>query len=187
MLGNWSLGDYFKKEAIEWSFEFLTSEKWLNIPLEKLAISVFKGDDDAPQDEEAADFWKNHGIPEHKIAYLPKSENWWGPAGQTGPCGPDTEMFYWAGGGNPPKDSNPGHDELNWVEIGNDVFMQYNKTENGKFEPLEQTNVDTGMGLERVAAVLQGKKSVYDTELFQPIIEKINTLTNISYSDNPTS
>ena len=187
MLGNWSLGDYFKKEAIEMSFEFLTDKKWLDIPLEKLAVTVFEGDDDAPRDEESAEIWKKLGIPEHKIAYLPKSENWWGPAGQTGPCGPDTEMFYWVGGGTPPKDSNPKNDEKNWVEIWNDVFMQYNKTEKGDFEPLKQTNVDTGMGLERVAAVLQGKNNVYETELFEPIIEKINALTNVSYSDNQTS
>ena len=187
MLGNWSLGDYFKKEAIEMSFEFLTSEKWLNVPVSKLAVSVFKGDDDAPQDKEAADIWKKLGIPVHKIAYLPKKANWWGPAGQTGPCGPDTEMFYWVGKGNPPKDSNPENDEKNWVEIWNDVFMQYNKTADGKFEPLRQKNVDTGMGLERVAAVLQGKKSVYDTELFLPIIEKISALTNIKYSEYPKS
>jgi len=187
MLGNWSLGDYFKKDAINYSFEFLTSKKWLGIPVEKLAVSVFKGDDDAPQDKEAADIWISLGIPEHKIAYLPKKDNWWGPAGQTGPCGPDTEMFYWVGKGESPKDSNPGNDADNWVEIWNDVFMQYNKTENGKFEQLEQKNVDTGMGLERVAAVLQGKKSVYDTELFQPIIEKISALTNVKYSENPKS
>ena len=123
MLGNWSLGDYFKKEAIAWSFEFLTSKKWLGIPVKKLAVSVFKGDDDAPVDSEAAKIWMDLGIPEHKIAYLPKKDNWWGPAGQTGPCGPDTEMFYWVGKGAPRKSSNPGNDEDNWVEIWNDVFM----------------------------------------------------------------
>jgi len=187
MLGNWSLGDYFKKEAIEWSFEFLTSKKWLNIPLKKLAVSVFKGDDDAPMDDEAVNFWRNHGISERKIAYLPKSENWWNPAGQTGPCGPDTEIFYWVGEGMPVECSNPGNDANNWVEIWNNVFMQYNKTDDGTFEPLKQKNVDTGMGLERVTAVLQGKKTVYDTELFQPIIKKISTLTNTSYADNPIS
>lgn len=173
MLGNWSLGDYFKEGAIEMSYEFLTSPEWLGIPKEKLAVSVFKGDKNAPEDSEAAGIWKRLGFPEHKIAYLPKSENWWGPAGLTGPCGPDTEMFYWVGEGDPPESSNPGNDEDNWIEIWNDVFMQYNKTEDGKFEPLKQTNVDTGMGLERVAAVLQSKKTVYDTELFQPIISKI--------------
>jgi len=183
MMGNWSLGDYFKEEAIEMSFEFLTSEKWLNIPLNKLAVTVFEGDDDAARDEESADIWKKLGVPKHKIVYLPKKDNWWGPAGLTGPCGPDTEMFYWVGEGTPPESSHPGNDEENWVEIWNDVFMQYNKTEEGKFEPLAQTNVDTGLGLERVAAVLQGKKTVYDTELFQPIIEKVSALTKIPYSD----
>ena len=187
MLGNWSLGDYFKKEAIEWSFEFLTSKKWLGIPAEKLAISVFKGDNDAPKDEEAAQHWKRLGIPEHRIVYLPKKSNWWGPAGQSGPCGPDTEMFVWVGDRKPSRDSNPETDEKNWVEIWNDVFMQYNKTMEGKFDPLRQKNVDTGMGLERVAAVLQEKKSIYETELFQPILEKIATLTPIPYSENPMS
>lgn len=187
MLGNWSLGDYFKKEAIEWSFEFLTSKKWLGIAVEKLAVTVFEGDQDAPADNEATEIWKKLGIPEHKIAYLPKSENWWGPAGITGPCGPDTEMFYWVGEGNPRKDSDPGNDEKNWVEIWNDVFMQYNKNEDEKFEPLNQTNVDTGMGLERVAAVLQGKKTVYETELFEPIIEKIESLSRSEYSENSSS
>jgi alanyl-tRNA synthetase len=187
MLGNWSLGDYFKKEAIEWSFEFLTSKKWLGIPVEKLAVSVFKGDADAPQDSEAASHWKRLGVPEYRIVYLPKKNNWWGPAGQSGPCGPDTEMFYWAGEGKPTKDSNPGNDEKNWVEIWNDVFMQYSKTMEGKFEPLKQKNVDTGMGLERVAAVMQGVKSIYETDLFTPILEKIATLTSIPYSEKKDS
>jgi alanyl-tRNA synthetase len=187
MLGNWSLGDYFKEDAIKWSFEFLTSPKWLGIPVNKLAVSVFKGDSDAPVDEEAAKIWKELGIPAHKIAYLPKSKNWWGPAGQTGPCGPDTEMFYWVGSGEPPKNSDPGSDENNWVEIWNDVFMQYSKTAEGKFEPLKQKNVDTGMGLERVAAVLQGKKSVYQTELFTPVIEKIVALTHKELDQANTS
>ena len=187
MLGNWSLGDYFKKEAIEWSYEFLTSEKWLNIPLEKLSFTCFEGDETSPQDNEAADTWRSLGVPEHKITFLPKSENWWGPAGQTGPCGPDSEMFYWVGEGTPPESSNPGNDEKNWVEIWNDVFMQYNKDADGKFTPLTQTNVDTGMGLERTAAVLQGKKTVYDTELFQPILEKISSLANASYQEKQSS
>lgn len=187
MLGNWSLGDYFKKEAIEMSFEFLTEKEWLNIPIEKLAISVFKGDHDAPKDEESAEIWKGLGIPEHKIVYLNKKENWWGPAGTTGPCGPDTEMFYYVGSDTPPESSNPENDESNWIEIWNDVFMQYNKTADGKYEPLEQKNVDTGLGLERVTAVLQGKKTIYDTELFKPILEKIESISNSKYADNPTS
>lgn len=187
MLGNWSLGDYFKKDAIEWSFEFLTSKKWLGIPVGKLAVSAFAGDADAPQDTEASETWKKLGIPEHKIVFLPKKNNWWGPAGQSGPCGPDTEMFYWVGKGEPPVDSNPGNDEKNWVEIWNDVFMQYSKTMEGKFEPLKQRNVDTGMGLERVAAVMQGVQSIYETDLFTPILEKIATLTPIPYSEKKDS
>lgn len=187
MLGNWSLGDFFKEDAIKWSFEFLTSQEWLNIPLEKLSFTVFEGDDDAPADTQAANIWKALGVPDHKITYLPKEDNWWGPAGMTGPCGPDTEMFYWVGEGTPPNDSNPGNDSKNWVEIWNDVFMQYNKKEDGNFEPLVQQNVDTGMGLERTAAVLQGKKSVYDTELFQPILEKIGALAKFPYEEKMAS
>lgn len=186
MLGNWSLGDYFKEDAIQWSFEFLTGEQWLNIPIEKLAVTVFEGDEDAPRDEEAAGIWKRLDFPEHKITYLPKSENWWGPAGQTGPCGPDTEMFYWVGEGDAPEDSNPGNDEENWVEIWNDVFMQYDKQHDGSFKPLAQKNVDTGMGLERIAAVLQGKKSVYETQLFIPIIETIQKLPQDDGLDEQT-
>ena len=132
MLGNWSLGDYFKKEAIEMSFEFLTKE--LNISVEKLAITVFKGDKDAEADKEAAEIWQSLGIPEHKISYMPKSDNWWGPAGQTGPCGPDTEMFYYTGEGEPGENSNIESEPDNWVEIWNDVFMQYFKNAEGKFE-----------------------------------------------------
>jgi len=187
MLGNWSLGDFFKEDAITWSFEFLTRKEWLGIELEKLSFTVFEGDDDAPADHEAAGIWKSLGVPEHRITYLPKGDNWWGPAGMTGPCGPDTEMFYWVGEGLPPNDSNPGNDSKNWVEIWNDVFMQYNKNEAGAFDPLKQQNVDTGMGLERTAAVLQGKKSVYDTELFQPILEKIGVLAKFSYDEKMAS
>ncbi|MFH0820663.1 MAG: alanine--tRNA ligase [Candidatus Peregrinibacteria bacterium] len=182
MLGNWSLGDYFKKEAIAWSFEFLTGKQWLNIPLEKLAVTCFEGDSDAPKDTESAGIWKSLGIPEERIGFLPKEKNWWGPAGQTGPCGPDTEMFYWVGEGKP--HGNPAKNENDWLEIWNDVFMQYFKTAEGKFEPLKQTNVDTGMGLERATTVLQGKKSVYQTELFTPLLEKIGTLTSAPYAEN---
>jgi len=178
MLGNWSLGDYFKKDAIEFSFEFLTSPEWLNIPLNMLAVTVFAGDADCPFDAEAYDIWRQLGIGEKRIAKLAKVHNWWGPAGQTGPCGPDTEMFYWTGGGNVPETFDP--DDKRWVEIWNDVFMQYNKTADGKFEPLVQQNVDTGMGLERVTAILQGKSSCYDTEIFQPILQKIDELRGIA-------
>lgn len=172
MLGNWSFGDYFKKEAIEYSFEFLTNSKCLNIPLERLAFTVFKGDEDAPFDEEAFRIWRSLGVKEERIAKLEKKDNWWGPAGQTGPCGPDTEMFYWVGVEPVPVVFDPK--DKRWVEIWNDVFMQYNKAADGKFEPLKHRNVDTGMGLERVTAALQGKKSCYETELFVPLFEKLD-------------
>lgn len=174
MLGNWSLGDYFKKEAIEYSYEFLTGEKWLNLSSDRLAISVFAGDSNAPFDEEAYEHWRSLGIPEKRIARYPKENNWWGPAGQTGPCGPDTEMFCWTEDTVPPADFNS--DEGRWVEIWNDVFMQYNKTREGTFEPLVQCNVDTGMGLERVTAILQRKESCYDTELFVPLFVRLDEL-----------
>lgn len=174
MLGNWSLGDYWKKEAIEWSYEFLTQKKWLGLDPKNLAVSVFAGDNDAPRDDESVNIWKSLGIGNQRIAYLPKKDNWWGPAGVTGPCGPDTEMFYWVGSGAVPAKFDPANKE--WVEIWNDVFMQYNKTVDGKFETLKQRNVDTGMGLERITVVLQGKSSIYETELFQPILEKIRSL-----------
>lgn len=180
MLGNWSLGDYFKKEAIEWSFEFLTKE--LKIKKEKLAITVFEGDDEIPKDEESAKIWESLGIPKEKIAYLGKDDNWWGPAGKTGPCGPDTEMFYWTGKDKAPKEFD-AKNEL-WVEIWNDVFMEYNKKEDGSFEPLAQKNVDTGMGLERVVAVLQKKDNVFATELFSPLIEKIGKISDKKYKEH---
>ncbi|MBD3311185.1 MAG: alanine--tRNA ligase [Candidatus Magasanikbacteria bacterium] len=185
MLGNWSLGDYFKKEAIEWSFEFLSSPDWLGIDIKKLSVSVFEGDDDAPRDEESAEIWHSLGIEKNKIAYLPKKENWWGPAGQTGPCGPDTEMFYWVGESEyPPEGSNPGTDEENWLEIWNDVFMQYNKQTDGSFATLEQMNVDTGMGLERVVAVLSGLKDVYQVDTMWPIVQKIEEISGREYIEN---
>ncbi|MBL7155252.1 MAG: alanine--tRNA ligase [Candidatus Portnoybacteria bacterium] len=181
MLGNWSLGDYFKKEAIEWSIEFLTKD--LNIPIEHLAISVFKGDQDAPLDQESIDIWKSLGIPEQRIVQLGKEDNWWGPAGQTGPCGPDTEVFYWNDDNNPaPKDFNPK--DTRWVEIWNNVFMEYNKIAENKFEPLKQKNVDTGMGLERTLAVLNGLDDDYQTELFINQINKIEELSEKKYEES---
>lgn len=189
MLGNWGLGGpastrggeptrggYWKKEAIEWSWEFLTKE--LNLPMEKLAVSVFAGDSDAPFDEESYNLWKGLGISEKRIIKLPKANNWWGPAGQTGPCGPDTEMFYWTGDGDAPKEFDAN--DIKWVEIWNDVFMQYNKTAQGTYEPLKQKNVDTGMGLERVLAILNGKKDVYETDVLFPLMKAINENTNSS-------
>jgi alanyl-tRNA synthetase len=183
MLGNWSFGDYFKKEAIEWSWEFLTSPEWLGLDKNRIAVSVFAGDDDAPFDKEAFDSWRNLGIPEARIAKLPKENNWWGPAGNSGPCGPDTEMFYWVGPDKVPESFNDDNDL--WVEIWNDVFMEYNKKEDGTYEPLKQKNVDTGMGLERTLAALNGFDDNYKTELFSNIISKIEQLSGREYGESP--
>lgn len=179
MLGNWSLGSYWKKEALEMSFEFLT--KILEFPLEKLAVSVFAGDETALFDEKSFEIWKNLGVPESRIARLPKSENWWGPAGASGPCGPDSEMFFWNSDEPPPEKFDP--ENSNWVEIWNDVFMEYEKTTDGKFVPLKQKNVDTGLGLDRVAAILQKKATVFETDLFTPIIEKVRELSEGNKSE----
>jgi alanyl-tRNA synthetase len=176
MLGNWSLGDYFKKEAIAWSFEFLTDKKQLGLDKNKISVTVFAGDNDAPKDEESAKIWESLGIPKERIFFLPKDDNWWGPAGLTGPCGPDTEMFFDTGKQSCSANCKPGCKCGKYFEIWNDVFMEYNKTAEGKFEKLKQQNVDTGMGLERTATMLQGKKTVYDTELFLPIIQKIRSI-----------
>src|SRR5574344_2453394 len=159
MLGNWSLGDYFKKESISYSYEFLTSV--LNIPVSKLAFTVFEGNENAPRDEESASYWKSHGISEKRIAYLGIEDNWWGPAGTTGPCGPDSEIFYWSSKEEVPEVFDPT--DSNWVEIWNNVFMQYYKDENGKYTELTHKNVDTGMGYERTVAVLEGVSDNYKT------------------------
>lgn len=182
MLGNWSLGDYFKEDAIKMSFEFLTNV--LQIPKEKLAFSVFEGDENIETDNESAEFWKKHGINEDKIVFMSKEYNWWGPAGETGPCGPDTEMFYYVGAGKPSKESNPKTKPNEWCEIWNDVFMQYNKTKSGKYEELIQKNVDTGMGVERTLTILQGLKDNYMTEIFLPVIERICVLSKKRYGFN---
>jgi alanyl-tRNA synthetase len=182
MLGNWSLGDYFKKEAISWSWEFLTDKKWLGLDPKRLAVTCFAGDQDAPKDEEAAQIWMSLGVPKEHIAFLPKEDNWWGPAGETGPCGPDTEMFYWKPKHiTAPKIFDPK--DKRWVEIWNDVFMQYNKTKDGKYHPLAKQNVDTGMGVERTAMVLQGYEDIYETELFKPIMQEIATISNKKPTD----
>ncbi len=182
MLGNWSLGDYFKREAIKWSFEFLTGENWLGIDKKKLAVSVFAGDKDAPRDDESAIIWHSLGIAKHKIAYLPKKENWWGPAGEIGPCGPDTEMFYWVGEAQyPSEQSDPGNDPDNWLEIWNDVFMQYFKQKDGSYTALEQKNVDTGMGLERAVAILNGFDDVYKVDTLWPVVNQIENLSGRKY------
>ncbi len=174
MLGNWSLGDYWKDDSITWSYEFLTDKNWLGIDPSKLAVTIFTGDDDAPRDTESAEIWKKLGIPENRIAYLGKKDNWWGPPGQTGPCGPDTEIFYWKGN-SVPEQFDP--EDKNWVEIWNNVFMQYNKDHEGKFTPLAQKNVDTGMGLERITSALSGADNIYETDLFAPITAKVKELS----------
>jgi len=181
MLGNWSLGNYWKDEAIKWSFEFLTKE--LKIPLERLAVSCFAGDADAPKDEESAKIWENLGIKKERIAFLPKEDNWWGPAGKTGSCGPDTEMFYWKNNDKPAPKVFDAKDK-NWVEIWNDVFMQYVKDENGNYLPAEQKNVDTGMGIERTLAVLNNAENVYHTDLFENPHKKLHELLK---KENPVS
>ena len=187
MLGNWSLGDYFKEDAIKWSWELLTSKQaGFGLDPAKMAVSCFAGDKatlGVPKDEEAAKIWRDLGVPEDRIFYYGKDDNWWGPAGETGPCGPDTEVFYWIGEGKPELKPGPAEDDQRWVEVWNNVFMQYEKTADGKFESLVQKNVDTGMGLERLAVILQGKKDVYETDLFSPIIEKIRKLSNVERND----
>jgi len=183
MLGNWSLGDYFKEDAIKWSFEFLTSSDYLNLSLDRLGFSVFAGDKDAPRDEESAEVWESLGVKAERIAYLPKGDNWW-IAGQTGPCGPDTEMFYWIDDGTPAPDNfQKTKDDKRWVEIWNDVFMQFEKQADGKLVPLKQKSVDTGMGLDRVLAVLNGQKSVYDTELFDPMFQVLELDQEVMSND----
>lgn len=211
MLGNWSLGDYFKKEAIQWSYEFLTNplEKGgIGLDPKRLMVTCFAGDSDAPRDDEAADIWESLGFKRYDkagaedrglIFFYEKKKNWWGPAGQTGPCGPDTEMFYDTCPELAPSEHKKGSSEFSqkkyelpgwegkchancecgrFVEIWNDVFMQYNKQADGSYVPLKQQNVDTGMGLERVTAILQGKPSHYETELFAPLKDKIQELSS---------
>jgi alanyl-tRNA synthetase len=164
MLGNWSLGDYFKEEALNWSFEFITQH--LGLDPSRLSVTCFAGDNDAKKDDESASIWKKIGIPEDRIRFLPKSDNWWGPAGASGPCGPDSEMF------------------IDGVEIWNDVFMQFNKTVDGKFELLPKPNVDTGMGVERTTAFLEGFEDNYLSTIWRPIITKIEELSHQKYVGN---
>ena len=188
MMGNWSLGDYFKRDSINYSWEFLTDAKWLGLDKNRIAVSVFAGDGDAPFDDEAYKIWeeifKANGLPVERIAKLPKKNNWWGPAGITGPCGPDTEIFYWSGDAQQiPMSFNDDNDF--WVEIWNNVFMQYNKNIDGKFEALKQKNVDTGLGLERVCAVMTGVDDNYKTDLFKNIIFKIEELSRHKYDESP--
>ena len=184
MLGNWSLGDYFKEQMIPWSWEFLTSEKYLGLPKDKLAFSVFAGDADCPRDEQSAQLWRDCGVADDHIFFLPKENNWWGPAGITGPCGPDSEMFIITDKEPCGPDCSPACSCGRYLEIWNDVFMQYNKKADGTYEPLSQKNVDTGMGLERTICVLNGKKSVYETDLFERILAKISELSGKHYGDS---
>lgn len=185
MLGNWSLGDYFKKEAIAWSWEFLTSPEYLGIDKDRLAFSVFAGDEDAPRDMESYQIWRDCGVAEDRIFFLPKENNWWGPAGITGPCGTDSEMFIITDKAPCGPDCSPACSCGRYLEIWNDVFMQYNKQQDGTFLPLAQKNVDTGMGLERTICVLTGKKSVYETDLFANILAKIAELSGKAYDSDP--
>jgi alanyl-tRNA synthetase len=183
MLGNWSLGDYWKKEAISWSYEFLTKELCLN--KDRLWVTCFEGDKDAPKDTETAEIWEGLGIPKERIIFLPKKDNWWGPAGETGPCGPDTEMFYDTTGKAHGSDCRPGDNCGRFSEIWNDVFMQYNKTKDGKYELLKQKNVDTGMGVERTMAVILGLKDDYKVpDIWEDIIKKIEEISGKKYEEN---
>ena len=179
MLGNWSLGDYFKKESITFSFKFLTEV--LEIPVDKLAVTVFAGDEDCPRDNFAAQTWADLGI--KNICYLPKENNWW-YAGATGPCGSDTEIFVDTGIAPSCENSNPGNDPAKWVEIWNNVFMEFFRTPEGKFEQLKQKNVDTGMGLERTICMINGYKSVYETDLYSDVIAKICELSGAKYGED---
>lgn len=177
MLGNWSLGDYFKEDAIRWSYEFLTHGDCLGFDPETIYVTVFEGNQNAPPDTESVKIWRSLGIPESRILALPMKDNWWGPAGQTGPCGPDTEMFVDTGKPSCGPSCRPGCGCGKFFEIWNDVFMQYEKTADGGYRPLKQHNVDTGMGVERTVAMLRGYASVYDIEGFAPVMDALRTMT----------
>lgn len=182
MLGNWSLGDYFKKESITWSFEFLT--KVLNIPVEKLAVTVFEGNNEVPRDEESANVWKSLGIPQERISYLDKDNNFW-IAGEVGPCGPDTEIFYWRSNDPVPQKHDP--EDERWVEIWNNVFMQYERHQDGTVTELPHKNVDTGMGVERTVAILEGVDDNYLTSIWKDVVDKIEEMSNTTYEENAKS
>lgn len=182
MLGNWSVGDYFKEDAIRWSFEFLTSPKWLDIPLEKLAVTVFAGDDNVPRDNESANIWKSCGMKDEQIFYFPKKDNWWEIGGGVGPCGPDTEIFFDTGKEPCCEKCDPSCDCGKWVEIWNNVFMEFLvKSAGAKLEKLPQQNVDTGMGMERVVSVLNGFKSTYQNDCFEDAIKTLEKLSGKTF------
>ncbi len=180
MLGNWSLGDYFKEESIAWSFELLT--KILNIPVERLAVTVFRGNDIVAADDESANIWRKMGISDKRIKFLGEDDNWWPNMELTGPCGPDTEIFYFRSEDEIPEEFDPEDDR--WVEIWNNVFMQYNHNEDGTFTELPKKNVDTGMGLERITAVLEGVNDNYTSSIWKDVIEKIESITGLNYEGN---
>lgn len=183
MLGNWSLGDYFKEESIAMSYEFLT--EYLHIPPQRLAVTVFGGDETTPPDLEAERIWKAQGLKTEQIYRLGREDNWWGPAGQTGPCGPDTEIFYDMGTPVCGPNCGPGCNCGKYVEIWNNVFLQYNKTAEGSFSELAQKNVDTGMGLERVLTIFNGKTNVYETELFLPVMTRLEEFLTGQGAETP--
>lgn len=174
MLGFWSLGDYWKQDSLRWTLEWFT--RVLGLEQERISVTVFAGDSDAPRDDEAVQVWLGLGIPQERIYYLPKKDNWWGPAGKTGPCGPDSELFYDTGRPKHGPDCQPGCGCGKYIEIGNNVFMQYNKTAEGTYEPLKQRNIDVGLGLERILCMLSSTEDVYTTDLFAPIIARIREL-----------
>jgi alanyl-tRNA synthetase len=183
MLGFWSLGDYWKQDSLRWTLEWFTNV--LGLEQERISVTVFAGDDDAPRDDEAVQVWLSLGIPQERIYYLPKKDNWWGPAGKTGPCGPDSELFYDTGRPKHGPDCQPGCGCGKYIEIGNNVFMQYNKTAEGAYEPLKQRNIDVGLGLERILCMLTGTEDVYTTDLFSPIVARIRELRE-SQRNKPT-
>ena len=187
MLGNWSLGDYFKEEAIKFSFEFLTSEEYLGIPKDKLYFSVFSGDDEAPRDNESYNIWRSLGVEESHLFFLPKENNFWILGSGIGPCGPDTEMFYDTGKPACGPNCSPACDCGKYLEIWNDVFMEYYRDEKGNLTKLAQQNVDTGMGLERTITVLNNLESVYDSDIFKSTREKLEELSGLKYEDNKKS
>jgi alanyl-tRNA synthetase len=180
MLGSWSLGDYFKEEAIRLSYDFLTNKRWLNLDKKHLVVTVFVGDQDAPRDDESCESWRALGVPEDQIFFLSKQDNWWGPIGNTGPCGPCTEMFYDTGKPACGPSCRPGCSCSKYFELWNDVFMEYDKTSLGSFEFLKQKNVDTGMGVEHTAAMLEGKENVFEIAAIRPIAKKMEEIASIS-------
>lgn len=184
MLGFWSLGDYWKQDSLRWTLEWFT--RVLGLEQERISVTVFEGDSDAPRDDEAVEVWLELGIPQEHIYYLPKKDNWWGPAGKSGPCGPDSELFYDTGRPRHSADCQPGCLCGKYIEIGNNVFLQYNKTAEGIFEPLKQRNIDVGLGLERILCVLEGTEDIYTTDLFVPIMRRIDALRQQQSDKSPS-